>query len=83
MQFREHKHLIPVVLYDSVPEKLAMKVARLGKEFNLIDLQYSSHSITSEVGYAERFSVFALVQVPEHLISQAKEAANKETKKEN
>lgn len=70
MQFREHKNIVPVVLYDNKPERLAMKVSMLGKEFSLIDLQYSSHSVTDEKGCREVYSVFVLAQVPEEKMAK-------------
>ncbi len=59
MQFREHKNIVPICLWDKDPQKLTAKVAILSKNFPLIDLQYSSHCKGDE----PCFSVFVLVQL--------------------
>lgn len=78
MQFREYENIVPVILHDPEPEKLATKVAILAKQYKIIDLQYSSHSkIITEprnpaiVKTSEVFSVFILAQVSEEQIKKA------------
>ena len=80
MQFREYQNVVPVILHDPEPEKLAMKVAILAKQYKIIDLQYSSHSkIVADprnpaiIKTTEVFSVFILAQVTEEQIKKAQE----------
>lgn len=89
MQFRDTKNVVPVVLYASVPEQLAAKVAMLGKEYKLIDLQYSTHRTEVErktdkgveiVGM-DVFSCFILAEVPEEKLKEAQALAEKQKAK--
>lgn len=77
MQFREHKNIIPICLWDSDPQRLATKVAILSKNFPLIDLQYSSHC----KGEEPCFSVFALVQLTEKQMKMSDDELQKEFNK--
>ena len=58
MKFREYKNLTTTILIAFSPKELSDKVNQFGEEYDIIDLQYSTHF--DSILNREVYSVFIM-----------------------
>lgn len=63
MQFRGTGKVVAKVLYDYGPEELERKVEKYGEDYDIIDLQYSTHGCADGLNM---WSVFMLLRKKEN-----------------
>lgn len=60
MNFREYGEVKPVTLVGDTPKKLDDAIEKLGREYDIIDLQFASRTVKNAL---PEYSALALVRV--------------------